>query len=1125
MFNSSTDNALVSAENVQTNSLSELAKTPISSKHGGTQLVFISTDIANYEVLAQNTLAEAKVVLLDSTRDGILQITEALERYDRVSGVHIVSHGRSGELKLGSASVDLKTLNQRGDELTNWSKTLAPDADILLYACNTAEGESGRAFVTALAKLTDADIAASTDLTGSANLGGDWNLEVNSGAIESSVIFQPVILEAYEGVFANFAFTTFGGATGLQLNGSSALAGTALQLTPDAPFRAGSAYYATPLAITGSTSFQTQFQFRISDSGTATDPGGDGFTFVLQNSAAGAAAVGAPGGNVGYDNSDGGAPVGRSLAIEFDTAGNAWDPNDNHIAVLRDGNGRVALATAAAGLPDLNSGSLINAWIDYSGSSDRLNVYLSTAATRPTTPTLSYTVDLAAVVGSQAFVGFTAGTGLFSNAHAITSWSLSSSDSVVPETSQISLKDSNTIFVSEGAGNAIVTVARTGSASDRVTLEYTLNAIAGGATAGLDYIQPTFNGRANTGQVVFEVGETEKTFAVPIVEDGLLEGNETFSVGIQNPSSGSLSAPRTLLITIIDNDIANTVSVSSPAISVSEGASNATITVQRSGDLSVAASVDFTTTNSSATAGADYTAASGTLTFAPGQSSRTITVPILEDSLTESNETFTVTLRNPTGTALGAQATTTVTILDNDLALGSFTRQDVFSRFSLSQPIAIDWTPGGRYMLIAEKGGAVRISDNGVLRPEVLLNLSGEVGNVADRGMLGIAVHPQFFTGNPYLYVTYTIDPPETAGRTDLARPDGEGNRPAQLSRFTLDPATMQVVPGSRVILLGTNSTWAFTSGPDVNSTGNRNVLPSGIATGTGPVTPSNPATLNGRSVPAELIEVGFQDNDPDTPGIQNRNIRDYIATDSLSHTIGAVHFGPDGYLYVSTGDGTSYNFMDPRTVRVQDPSNLSGKMLRIDPITGDGVSGNPFYDPADPDSNRSKVFYTGLRNPFRFTFDPVTQYPVIGDVGWVTWEEINTGVPGSNFGWPFFEGPAQNVAYGALPQAQAFYNNGNRNSFNINPAVLPLLAPSHGAPDSANAIMVGDFLNRDTLIYGDVNNGTIYAATFDAARRISGVRVFDSGVNFLVDAEVGPDGLLYGASIGTGTIIRWVPA
>ena len=103
--------------------------------------------------------------------------------------------------------------------------------------------------------------------------------------------------------------------------------------------------------------------------------------------------------------------------------------------------------------------------------------------------------------------------------------------------STLALHDNATIFVSETAGAAIVTVDRIGSTAGQITLEYTTNEIggAGAAQAGADYTQPTFNGRANTGQIVFADGETSKTIAIPILNDQNAEGNETFSVGTPEP--------------------------------------------------------------------------------------------------------------------------------------------------------------------------------------------------------------------------------------------------------------------------------------------------------------------------------------------------------------------------------------------------------------------------------------------------------------------------------------------------------------------------------------------------------------------------------------------------------------
>ena len=129
------------------------------------------------------------------------------------------------------------------------------------------------------------------------------------------------------------------------------------------------------------------------------------------------------------------------------------------------------------------------------------------------------------------------------------------------------------------------------------------------------------------------------------------------------------------------------------------------------------------------------------------------------------------------------------------------------------------------------------------------------------------------------------------------------------------------------------------------------------------------------------------------------------LKVDSRSHAGGALAFGPDGALYVSVGDGTSFNFADPRSFYVQDLDSLAGKILRIDPITGSGLADNPFVEPgADLAANRSKVWQLGLRNPFTMNFDETGQL-FISEVGWAKWEEINSAGAGANFGWPFYEG------------------------------------------------------------------------------------------------------------------------
>ena len=132
-----------------------------------------------------------QVVVLDAERDGVEQIGEILEAYHGVAALHVVSHGASGTLRLGATALGVDELRERSDALSAWREALGEDADLLLYGCDVADGEVGIEFIEALANATGADVAASTDATGSAALGGDWELEVATGSIEADALAAP----------------------------------------------------------------------------------------------------------------------------------------------------------------------------------------------------------------------------------------------------------------------------------------------------------------------------------------------------------------------------------------------------------------------------------------------------------------------------------------------------------------------------------------------------------------------------------------------------------------------------------------------------------------------------------------------------------------------------------------------------------------------------------------------------------------------------------------------------------------------------------------------------------------------------------------------------------------------
>jgi glucose/arabinose dehydrogenase len=1020
------------------------------------------------------------------------------------------------------------------------------------------------------------------------------------------------------------------GSDRLVFNGSAQSLSGDLQLTNGSGIsQRASVFYDQALKVDNGTGFNTQFQFRL-DQGAGTD-GSDGFTFLLQNDGTAVTALGNIGGSVGYGG------INNSIAIKFDSYKNgALDPSSNSVALLR--NGQTTSATAKAVNFDLNSGDLYTAWVEYDGLTNQMNVYLSNGTTKPATTVLTETIDLAAVVGNQAYVGFTGATGTLAQRQTLSNWQFVSNErtggngdglrgeyydnadftnlklvrtdatvnfdwkvaapvpALAPDTfsvrwsgqveavyseayqfytnsddgvrlyvngqlvidqfidqgvteystapltleagnkydivleyfdstgdasAQLSWSSAtqakqiipraylyansrpevvlatNGLTIAENGGSAIIELRRNGDTSGTGTFEIVVTPVT--AVLGTDFTVP------NLPRVTFAPGEVVKTLEIPILNDGISEPTKTFSVGIQVIDGNiPLGISRTGLITIIDDDAPASFTFKQTNYPVGENGGAVTVTVERTGNTAGTSTVTYTTTNGTATAGADYTAVTGTLTFAPGEIAKNFQVTILDDQISEVNETVNLTLSNPVGgvfTPNNSIVNATVTIADNDVA-NSFVREKAYNG-GLDKPTIIEFTPTGDYMFVGEKPGIVKVAKRNAAglydqQGQDFIDISDMV-NAADndRGLIGLALNPNFGFGpgkDPYIYLSYTFDPP------GLAK-DNNNNRPARLSRFTaqLVNGVVTAIAGSEKILLGKNSLAQYTQ--DIDSTPNtpetQNRQPSGIATGTW---------------------------DFDNNVLNGTWVQDYISGDSQSHSIGEVQFGPDGNLYVTIGDGTSYNYADKRAPRVQDVNNLSGKMLRINPETGEGIADNPFVQGGNLTSNRSKVYQLGFRNPFRFTFTPDSTADnvktIVGDVGWFTAEEINTGGKGGNFGWPYYEGNNVTTAYSAFGGAQPFYN-----SLAGQTAFKPVY--SYRVPNTGNAVVAGDFYQaggdfKDTFFIGDASRGTVDALSFnEVGDPGSGVKTIKSVATNLfgvVNLITAPDGSVYYVQIAGPT-------
>jgi glucose/arabinose dehydrogenase len=383
---------------------------------------------------------------------------------------------------------------------------------------------------------------------------------------------------------------------------------------------------------------------------------------------------------------------------------------------------------------------------------------------------------------------------------------------------------------------------------------------------------------------------------------------------------------------------------------------------------------------------------------------------------------------------------------------------DTVAFSGLTLPTAIGFAPGGK-VFVGEKSGVVKVFDSLTdTTPTVVVNLSPNVQNFWDRGLLGLAVDPGFGTaGRNFVYVLYTHD-----------------------------------------------------------------FNPEGSPTSWGDVCPTPPgATTDGCTVTGNLSRVPVDPATGVATGPEQPLIADAWCQQYPSHSIGHLAFGPDGNLYVTGGDGASFTNTDwgqfgggagsptpanpcgdpPSPVgtplsppsaeggalRSQSPRRvaghpilLDGAVLRVDPATGNGVPGNPMYDPQNPSANASRIIGHGLRNPFRFAFRPGTAELWVGDVGWNTWEEVNrmtspTPATPVNFGWPCYEGGGRLPSYDAanLTICENLYTDTTR------PATGPYYAYNHSAP-----VVPGDGCSTGSSVISAVSfyPGGSYPGSYNGA-------------------------------------------
>jgi glucose/arabinose dehydrogenase len=432
---------------------------------------------------------------------------------------------------------------------------------------------------------------------------------------------------------------------------------------------------------------------------------------------------------------------------------------------------------------------------------------------------------------------------------------------------------------------------------------------------------------------------------------------------------------------------------------------------------------------------------------------------------------------------------------------------DVVAFAGLNQPTAVAFAGDGR-AFVAEKSGLIKVFDSlSDTTPTVFADLRTQVHNFWDRGMLGLALDPQFPT-RPYVYALYTHD----------------------------------AVPG------GTTPRW-------------------GAAGGTSDGCPNPPgATGDGCVVQARLSRLTASGNQ--MTGSEQVLVGGWCQQ-FPSHSIGTVAFGPDGALYASAGEGASFNYADygqtknpcgdpPSPVGTSltsptaqggalrsqsmrrpsgQPVTLDGTIIRVDPNTGAGLPGNPFTSSADPNARR--IIAYGLRNPFRFVLRPGTQQLWVGDVGWNTWEEINRvadvddGIA-ENFGWPCYEGSARMGAYDTvdLNSCESLYGIGQTAPFFRYQHDAPIVAgdpcPAGSSSVSGIAFESGSNYPSDyggALFFADASRGCVWVMKRGAGADPSPSQLapFVVAAGKPVQVVTGPGGDIFYVDLEVGQVRRVV--
>ena len=489
--------------------------------------------------------------------------------------------------------------------------------------------------------LVNGDTTNEADETFSVNLSAASNATIAAGTGTGTIANDDSVVALSIGDVAQAEGT--GGTTNftfpVTLSAPSGQSVTVNYATSDGTALAGSDYTAGSGTLTFAPGVTSQ-SVTVAVSGDATSEPNETFVVTLSSATQATLADATANGTI---NDDDGAPT-LSIAGDSEAEGNSGTTNFAFPVTLSAPSGQTVTVNYATANGSALAGS------DYGATSGTLtfapgvtlqtiNVPVTGDVTNETNET--FTVTLSAPSNATVGTGVAAGT-------------IVNDDS----TPSLSIGNASRAEGNSGTANLDFTVTLSAPSEQTVTVNYAT--ASGSAIAGSDFT-------ASSGVVTFAPGQTLQTISVPILGDGANENDETFTVVLGTPANASI-ANNTGTGTIVNDDPLPGVSIGS--VSQAEGSSGTTnftfaVTLSAASDKTI--TVSYATSDGSAIAGTDYTATSGTLTFAPGVTSQTITVPVSGDTTSEPAETFNVTLSSPVNATVGT-AVGTGTIADDDSA-------------------------------------------------------------------------------------------------------------------------------------------------------------------------------------------------------------------------------------------------------------------------------------------------------------------------------------------------------------------------------------------------------------------------------------------------------------------------